>query len=55
MPEEIKERIINYINEKRRQRELVLHGEKFSSYEMDMQKHMFLGVDMVTRWIHEMD
>ena len=49
-----KEDVIKYIEEKKEQREKSLLGVELSAYEQDMQNNMFLGVDMVIRWLNEM-
>lgn len=48
-----KEEIINYIKVKKVEREKSLLGVELSAYEQDMQNNMFLGVDMVIKWINE--
>ena len=49
-----KEDVIKYIEEKKAKREQSLLGVEMSIYETDMQNNMFLGVDMVIRWLNEM-
>ena len=50
-----KEEIINYIEEKKKEREKIILNMLPDVQEMKFQNYIFLGVDMVIRWLNEME
>jgi hypothetical protein len=48
-----KEKVIKYIEDKKTEREQSLLGLDMTARQQKVQNMMFLGVDMVIRWINE--
>lgn len=52
---DVKSEVIKYIETKKAERIHELQGLQMSVLEQDMQHSILLGVDMVIRWLNEMD